>query len=176
MPVISVLLFRSLSRQLLQDYHNKYLPSWRTQYRCSSPRPYQTETDCPRRLWQLSHWTLLSPGSTRSCKHQLKVVPPPPPHNIHPAHPHPIPLPTLTNTITMSMTQIFAASSVTTEPSTKWCWLLYGIRRSLPVVFCLFRSPSPPSRYLLCLSTIFHPVCLLCSLLKANCHCVFDCV
>ena len=48
--------------------------------RCrSSPGPYQTGTDCPRRLWQLSHWTVLSPGSTRSCKHQLKVAPPPPP-------------------------------------------------------------------------------------------------
>ena len=39
----------------------------------SSPGPYQTGTDCLsclRRLWQLSHWTVLSPGSTRFCKHQ----------------------------------------------------------------------------------------------------------
>ena len=52
--------------------------------RCrSSPGPYQTGTDCPRRLWQLSHWTVLSSGSTRSCKHQLKVAPPPPPPTSH---------------------------------------------------------------------------------------------
>jgi len=40
----------------------------------------------------------------------------------------PIPLPTLINTTTV--TQIFATSSVVTESSTKWCWPLYGIRRS----------------------------------------------
>ena len=41
----------------------------------SSPGPYQTGTDCPRRLWQPSRWTVLSPGSTRCCKHQMKVPP-----------------------------------------------------------------------------------------------------
>ena len=39
-----------------------------------SPEPYQTGTDCPRRLWQLSHWTVLSPGWTCPCKHQLKHI------------------------------------------------------------------------------------------------------
>ena len=67
-------------------------PSRRTQYRCrSSPGPYQTGTDCHKRLWQLSHWIVLSPGSIRSCKHQLKVPSFPPPSPLHP-----ILLPTLT--------------------------------------------------------------------------------
>ena len=74
----------------------------------SSPGPYQTGTDCPRRLWQPSHWTVLSPGSARSCKHQLKV---------------PIPLPTSLSTTTT--TQIFATSLEATGSSTKWCWPLY---------------------------------------------------
>ena len=43
---------RSLSRQLLQDYHNKYLPSCRTQYRQMSffPRTIQDRNGLPQEV------------------------------------------------------------------------------------------------------------------------------
>ena len=113
--------------------------------RCrSSPGPYQTGMDCPRRLWQLSHWTVLSPGSTRSCKHQLKAPSPHPPPAIplpltSPPLPPPSPPPTrflcLRSLSTTTVTQIFATPSViATESSTKWCWQLYGRRTILELM------------------------------------------
>ena len=63
----------------------------------SSPGPYQTGTDCPGSLWQLSHWTVLSPVSTRSCEHKLHGPQHPIPCPLpSPPTPSPIPLPTLT--------------------------------------------------------------------------------
>ena len=59
----------------------------------------------------------------------IAVVLMPPSPASHPLHPPPPPpLFCLRSLSTTRMTQIFATTSVATEPSTEWCWSLYGRR------------------------------------------------